>query len=130
MLRAVSASAGPADGCDEGPGRIYESPSAFGMKKMFERAYMDLGVPLHRVRYMGKTVVRALGALLSIYVLMYVLYFIPSAECHATGTQVGDLIELSSVGQFFGVRAYIFCSSSNSICSSSGSPFTSNDSLG
>ena len=58
VLRAVSASAGPADGCDEGPGRIYESPSAFGMKKMFARAYMDLGVPLHRVRYMGKKTYR------------------------------------------------------------------------
>ena len=55
VLRAVSGSAGPREGVEEGPGRIYEQPCAFGMKKMFERAYVASGVPLERLDYMGKT---------------------------------------------------------------------------
>jgi len=44
---------------------------------MFEKAYLDEGIPLRRLSYM---------------------------ECHATGTQVGDAIEVTAVGQFFKVR--------------------------
>jgi len=48
----------------------------YGMMKMYERAYLAQGVPLHRVKYM---------------------------ECHATGTQVGDVIEVGAIGRFFKV---------------------------
>ena len=55
ILRCVSGSAGPREGVEEGPGRIYEQPCAFGMKKMFERAYVASAVSLERLQYMGKS---------------------------------------------------------------------------
>lgn len=54
ILRAVQAHAGPKEGSEEGPGRVYQAPSGYGMKRMFERAYLSIGVPLDRVKYMGE----------------------------------------------------------------------------
>jgi 3-oxoacyl-(acyl-carrier-protein) synthase len=65
--RALAASAGAADGSMEGAGRVYEQPCARGMREMFIRAYTTAGIPFRRLSYM---------------------------ECHATGTAVGDVIEI------------------------------------
>lgn len=67
IRRAVAASAGAADSALDGPGRVYEQPCQYGMRQMFLRAYESAGVPLHRLSYL---------------------------ECHATGTAVGDIIEV------------------------------------
>lgn len=67
LRKAVAASAGAADNAVEGPGRVYEQPCPYGMRQMFLRAYENAGVPLKRVSYL---------------------------ECHATGTAVGDIIEV------------------------------------
>ena len=121
VLRAIAASAGPADNAVEGPGRVYEQvrvflcvsmcvcvcvhmhlsnpshhmvdqhqnsplhptppsstqkqPCPYGMREMFSRVYKCAGVPLGKLHYM---------------------------ECHATGTAVGDVIELQAIGDVFG----------------------------
>lgn len=68
IRKAVAASAGAADtSVDAGAGRVYEQPCPFGMRQMFLRAYESVGLPLKRLSYM---------------------------ECHATGTAVGDIIEV------------------------------------
>ena len=54
VVRSVSGSAGPGEGVEEGPGRVYEAPCGYGMKKMFERAYLSVDLPLERVQYIGK----------------------------------------------------------------------------
>ena len=71
IRKAVAASAGAADTAVEGPGRVYEQPCPFGMRQMFLRAYQSVGLPLKRLSYM---------------------------ECHATGTAVGDIIEVEVRG--------------------------------
>jgi acyl transferase domain-containing protein/NADPH:quinone reductase-like Zn-dependent oxidoreductase/thioester reductase-like protein/acyl carrier protein len=75
VLRAIAASAGPADNALEGPGRVYEQPCPYGMREMFSRVYKCANVPLEKLHYM---------------------------ECHATGTAVGDVIELQAIGDVFG----------------------------
>jgi acyl transferase domain-containing protein/NADPH:quinone reductase-like Zn-dependent oxidoreductase/thioester reductase-like protein/acyl carrier protein len=75
VLRAIAASAGPADNALEGPGRVYEQPCPYGMREMFSRVYKCANVPLGKLHYM---------------------------ECHATGTAVGDVIELQAIGDVFG----------------------------
>ena len=75
VLRAIAASAGPSDNALEGPGRVYEQPCPYGMREMFSRVYKCAGVPLGKLHYM---------------------------ECHATGTAVGDVIELQAIGDVFG----------------------------
>lgn len=67
IRKAVAASAGAADNAVEGPGRVYEQPCPYGMREMFMRAYESAGLSLGRVSYL---------------------------ECHATGTAVGDIIEV------------------------------------
>lgn len=52
ILRAIAASAGPADNTLEGPGRIYEQPCPYGMREMFSRVYKCAGVPLSKLHYM------------------------------------------------------------------------------
>lgn len=52
ILRAIAASAGPADNALEGPGRIYEQPCPYGMREMFSRVYKCAGVPLAKLHYM------------------------------------------------------------------------------
>lgn len=51
----------------EGSGRVYEQPNAYGIRRLMHHAYESCGISLDAVSYL---------------------------ECHATGTQVGDLIEL------------------------------------
>ncbi len=75
VARAIAASAGAADTSLEGAGRVYEQPCPQGMRQMFIRAYSSAGIPFHRLNYM---------------------------ECHATGTAVGDVIEVDAVGAVFG----------------------------
>lgn len=75
VARAIAASAGAADTSMEGAGRVYEQPCPQGMRQMFIRAYSSAGIPFRRLNYM---------------------------ECHATGTAVGDVIEVDAVGAVFG----------------------------
>ena len=75
MARAIAASAGAADTSMEGAGRVYEQPCPQGMRQMFIRAYSSANIPFRRLNYM---------------------------ECHATGTAVGDVIEVDAVGAVFG----------------------------
>lgn len=75
LARAVAASAGAADNSLDGAGRVYEQPCPNGMRNMYMRAFSSAGIPYRRLNYM---------------------------ECHATGTAVGDVIEVDAVGSVFG----------------------------
>lgn len=75
IRNAVAGSAGAAEGVTSGPGRMYEAPCVFGMTKLMQRAYEGAGMDPSRTDYM---------------------------EFHATGTKVGDKIELQAVGRVMG----------------------------
>ena len=107
ILRSVQGSAGPREGTEEGAGRVYEAPSSYGMKRMFERAYVATGIPLDRVKYMGKEAAAPMTLHKSARIpsIVNVYHVLPSLpEFHATGTEVGDLTELEAVGAFFKVK--------------------------
>jgi acyl transferase domain-containing protein len=67
IRKAIAASAGAADSALEGPGRVYEQPCPYGMRQMWTTAYDMADLSLSRLSYL---------------------------ECHATGTAVGDIIEV------------------------------------
>jgi PfaB family protein len=60
---------------NDGKGKHFLTPSSKGQKLAFERAYVDAGVNPQSIGYV---------------------------ECHATGTDLGDKTELSSMDAFFG----------------------------
>ncbi|MFM7425041.1 MAG: PfaB family protein [Elainella sp.] len=60
---------------NDGKGKHFLTPSSKGQKLAFERAYVDAGVNPQSIAYV---------------------------ECHATGTDLGDKTELSSMDAFFG----------------------------
>lgn len=75
ILNAVMGSAGAAEGATEGSGRMYESPCVYGMVQLMEQAYKGARVEPHHVQYI---------------------------ECHATGTAVGDLMEIEALAKVLG----------------------------
>ena len=75
IRNAVAGSAGAVEGMAEGAGRMYESPCVWGMKELMTRAYEAEGLSPGLVSYM---------------------------ECHATGTYVGDVLELQAIGDVLG----------------------------
>lgn len=75
IRNAVAGSAGAVEGMAEGAGRMYESPCTWGMKQLMTRAYEGAGLSPGLVSYM---------------------------ECHATGTYVGDVLELQAIGDVLG----------------------------
>jgi PfaB family protein len=60
---------------NDGQGKSVLSPNAKGQILAFERAYTDAGINPNSIDYI---------------------------ECHATGTSIGDIIELNSIDSFFG----------------------------
>jgi len=75
IRNAVAGSAGAVEGMVEGAGRMYESPCVWGMKQLMTHAYEGAGLSPGLVSYM---------------------------ECHATGTYVGDVLELQAIGDVLG----------------------------
>jgi len=76
IRNAVAGSAGAVEGLATGAGRMYESPCVWGMKELMARAYEGAGLSPALVSYM---------------------------ECHATGTYVGDVLELEAIGEILGM---------------------------
>ena len=76
IRNAVAGSAGAVEGMAEGAGRMYESPCVWGMKQLMTRAYEGVHLSPASVSYM---------------------------ECHATGTYVGDVLELQAIGEVLGL---------------------------
>lgn len=70
LVNAVMGSAGADPQCVEGSGRIYEAPNKHGISEMIRLCHKQIDLPLESVKYL---------------------------EAHATGTAVGDLIELEAV---------------------------------
>lgn len=54
IVGAIAASAGSADGCTEGAGRVYEQPCAKGMREMFKRCTTTNGIATSDIDYMGQ----------------------------------------------------------------------------
>ena len=74
IVNASIGSAGANPKATQGSGRVYEAPNVFGMAEMIRLCHKQVGLPLEKVRYV---------------------------EAHATGTRVGDLIELEALSSVY-----------------------------
>lgn len=75
VVNSAIGSAGADPKAAQGSGRIYESPNVFGMAEMIRLCHEQVGLPLGNISYI---------------------------EAHATGTKVGDLVELEALGAVYG----------------------------
>ena len=74
IVNTTVGSAGAHPSAAQGSGRVYESPNVVGMVKMIQLCHEQVGLPHEKVQYV---------------------------EAHATGTRVGDLIELEALGKVY-----------------------------
>lgn len=74
IVNSTIGSAGADPKAAQGSGRIYESPNVFGIAEMIRLCHKQVGLPLGNISYV---------------------------EAHATGTKVGDLVELESLGAVY-----------------------------
>lgn len=74
VVNSTIGSAGADPNASQGSGRVYESPNAFGMAEMIRLCHEKAGLPLEAIQYV---------------------------EAHATGTQVGDRIELEALADVY-----------------------------
>ena len=74
IVNSTMGSAGADPNAAQGSGRVYESPNVYGMVELIRLCHKQVGLPLERISYV---------------------------EAHATGTKVGDLIELQALGEVY-----------------------------
>ncbi len=74
IVNSVIGSAGADPKATHGSGRVYESPNVAGMAEMIRLCHDQAGLPLEKVQYV---------------------------EAHATGTKVGDLVELEALSDVY-----------------------------
>ena len=74
LLNATMGSAGADPMAKQGSGRVYESPNAHGMAEMIKLCHQQIDLPLDEIAYV---------------------------EAHATGTPVGDLVELNALKEVY-----------------------------
>ena len=75
LLNCVMASAGADPGSIVGSGRVFEAPNASGISEMIKLCHEQIGLPFSAIKYF---------------------------EAHATGTVVGDLVELEAIRSVYG----------------------------
>ena len=74
LLNATMGSAGADPMAKQGSGRVYESPNSHGMAEMVKLCHEQIDLPLDEIAYV---------------------------EAHATGTPVGDLVELNALKEVY-----------------------------
>ena len=74
IVNATIGSAGADHKASQGSGRVYEAPNVAGMVEMIRLCHEQVGLPLEKILYV---------------------------EAHATGTKVGDLIELQALSDVY-----------------------------
>lgn len=74
IINSTIGSAGADPNAHQGSGRVYESPNTRGMAEMIRLCHEQAGLPLEAIQYV---------------------------EAHATGTRVGDLIELQALTEVY-----------------------------